>query len=290
MSWFILALTTAFFSAALGLEQKRLSDKATPLLLSVLLRLWALPPLLIIVLSVHPVWQVQPQYWGYLIMCSFFTGLAAYLAFLAYRLVDFTLAFPLLNFTPAIALLASWSINQDHPTLLGAIGVGLIVLGSFWLVSSRHHNTLTPLQRMSANKGIAAIMGVAALHAVSGSFDVHGIDASSPLLWTIGLTITILLGSSLVLLVTYKASERKSPKLHWYSAALGGSIVLMTMLFQFLAVHADGHVAYVLAIKQLSVILAVLASWYTVRERPSVTRLLSALVMTIGAIIIGLAH
>jgi uncharacterized membrane protein len=68
---------------------------------------------------------------------------------------------------------------------------------------------------------------------------------------------------------------------------LAGFLVVPTMLFQMYALQAGGYVPYILAIKQLSVIIAVIASWRVLKEKPDKTRWWSTVLMTAGAIVIG---
>ena len=76
----------------------------------------------------------------------------------------------------------------------------------------------------------------------------------------------------------------------WSIGIVGGIVGSLSMIFQMFALHAGGHVAYVLAIKQLSVIIAILVNVSFLKERSNPQRFWGAVIITIGAIIVGFSN
>lgn len=76
----------------------------------------------------------------------------------------------------------------------------------------------------------------------------------------------------------------------WGIGIVGGIVGSLSTIFQMFALHAGEHVAYVLAIKQLSVIIAILVNVRFLKERSNPQRFWGAVIITIGAIIVGFSN
>ncbi len=287
--WLLYACLTAVANAAYGLEQKRISKKAHPIWLSFLTRLWSLPIIVGVYVVLNDAVKIQTGFWLYLFICSTLTSLGTYLTYVAYRYTDFSLVFPMLNLTPAIALLTAWCIDGDKSNVIGLIGVILVVGGSILLTTYGKVNLKQPAKHVMRDKGVWAILTVAVLYAITTSYDKLGVAASSPVVWSLGLNVAMIFILIPFIFLIPKGKSRKVKKPTWSVGVAAGCLVALTMLFQMFALQSGGHVAYVLAIKQLSVIIAVVASYKVLREKPDATRWWSTVIMTVGAIIIGLA-
>lgn len=288
--WLVDAVGAAIVNAAFGVEQKRRSALASPLLLAVATRLWTVPLTIFVLILLPQPWHFHGLFWRYLLIAGSLTAIGTYLTFVAYQLLDFSLAFPLLSVSPAVALLSAWVIDKTTPSPEGILGVALVAVGTYFLTSAKHQ-LVVPWK----NLGTYAILGVAVLYAVTTSFDKLGVAASSPTVWTLAVNLVIItIQLPLCLLQTKHAKvatkrRKRRPARPITAMWLAGTLGAGVMLFQMYSLQAGGYVPYLLAIKQLSVIIAVVAGWYTLNERPSKRRFFSAALVTLGVIVVAIS-
>ncbi|MEL7352169.1 MAG: DMT family transporter [Cyanobacteria bacterium P01_A01_bin.116] len=227
--WLFFASLTAFFEAckdATGKHSlKRLDEYSVlfgfmavgvVLLLPVLWLTGGIPPLL-------------PNFWLALSIGGSLNILAFTLYVRALKIADLSLTVPLVTLTPLFLLGTSPLIVQEWPTWADAVGVLLLVVGSYVLnlptpvpasaqaeasspstlftagtlfaagsqrpvASSRRSLFLAPLAAMVRNPGSRLMLCVAFIWSITSNFDKIGVVNSSPLFWAIALFSVIALG------------------------------------------------------------------------------------------------
>ncbi len=109
---------------------------------------------------------------------------------------DLSLMAPLTSVTPLFMIPVAALVLGEAPSVVGGVGVAVIVVGAYLLnVSDRDAGPLAPFAALARDPGARAMLLVAFLYSISGTYDKVGTQASSPLVWaaTLMTTIAILL-------------------------------------------------------------------------------------------------
>lgn len=209
---------------------------------------------------------------------------AAYFAALAtaYRLADFSLAYPLAR-GAAPLLLALWAVLWlgEHPRPGGALGLGILVLGLL-IVGA------VPLRGRSWT-GIAAALAVAVLISLYSVIDAAAVRFVAPLPYTaLVLTLTALFITPVVLLRHDRAALLEEWRRHRPRILLVGPLILVSYGLVLFA-YTRAPVGYAGAIREVSIIFAALAGWRRLDEPLGRRRLVGAVVICAGILLIAVA-
>ncbi len=105
---------------------------------------------------------------------------------------DLSLMAPLTSITPLFMIPVAAVVLGEAPSLAGGFGVAVIVVGAYLLnVSDRAAGPLAPFAALARDPGARAMLLVAFLYSISGTYDKVGVQASSPLFWAAALQLTI---------------------------------------------------------------------------------------------------
>ncbi len=215
----------------------------------------------------------------------------------ALAIADASLVSPLLTFNPAFTLLVAWPTLHEIPGLRQAIGVVVILLGAYLLeVEQARTGLLTPLRILLRRPGTLSAVIASALWGITTVLEKLAIEhvtpPSGPLVALIGTFLTVALLTPGALLPSNRASspaEKTTPgglSAHPRSFAAAALIAGVAPLFGFTAI-AIGLVGYVTALFKLSAVLTVLWARLFLGEGDLRQRLLGAVVMTIGGVLVA---
>jgi uncharacterized membrane protein len=217
-------------------------------------------------------------------------GLALYLNITALRISDVSVVSPMSQLTPAILLVTSPLMLGESVSLMGGVGVLLVVAGSYFIGvaggKSEAFSFLKPIRALATDVGVRYALVASFLYGITSNIDKLGLHASDPFVWTFATaaTLTIFVGG--YLLVTQHQTLALSKSQAGYALVPGftsgiGSILQMIAL----SVWA---VPYVIAVKRLSALMSVFSGWYVFNEQNIGWRLVGALVMVAGTVLIVL--
>jgi len=203
------------------------------------------------------------------------------------KTIDLSIFGPLNSFKPVIALILSVFLLNEVPTWLGGAGVLVIIAGSYFLRyqpggsgRSRH---------LTIDRGIAYRFLAILFTAVAAVFSKKTILLSSPLTtltyWSyIGLPISIV-----VYIMTNKRSPNEFKSLKDHSLQFVGLFCSFLFLQVFtLMTFEKVFVGYSLALFQLSGLVSVFFGYHFFKEKNIGFRLIGALIMCAGAVLIAL--
>ncbi|MEO1622088.1 MAG: EamA family transporter [Cyanobacteria bacterium J06632_3] len=313
--WLFFASLTAFFEAckdATGKQSLKVLDEYSVLFSFMAVGVVVLLPLLLI----QGVPTVQAGFWLALAIGGSLNILAFTLYVRALKLADLSLTVPLVTLTPLFLLVTSPLILQEWPTWADAVGVVLLVVGSYVLnlnflnlnVLNRRLGKpgrrsmlafLAPLTRMMRNPGSRLMLCVAFIWSITSNFDKIGVMNSSPLFWAIALFAVIAVGMvPFVFLANGSTSQRESrgrgglstlrPMLRqWRLLGITGGFNAIGIVFQMLALTM-APVAQVIAVKRMSALLSVLFGHFLFNETGLRERLLGATIMVSGVVVMSL--
>lgn len=198
---------------------------------------------------------------------------------------DLSITIPLLSLSSLFVLLLSPIINQEWPNGQGVLGVLIICIGTYVLrIDRRHTGFWEPFRALAQEKGARQMLVTALLWSITTSLHKEGILNSSPLFWPVAYYgwMSILM----LPFVLWKVPQFSQTLRHSLKSVLPiGFFAAVMSAGQMLALNLS-LVVYVASIKNLNTLFAVLIGTLILKERGIKERLLGALLMFAGALLI----
>ncbi len=287
MVWFIFAFLTAFFESLKDVFSKKGLKNIDEYIVSWSLRFFALPFLIPLLFFIE-IPSLGSQFWIALLVGGSLNVITTILYMKAIKYSDLSITVPMVTFTPLFLLMTSPLIIGEFPNFLGLIGVLLIVLGSYTLnIKQRHEGYFAPFKALLKEKGPKLMLLVAFIWSITSNFDKIGVQNSSPIFWVIAVNIFITLVMLPIML--YKSQRSVQQISTSYKALLPiGLFSALTLIFQMTAINLT-LVAYVISIKRTSAIMSVLFGYFIFKEKGIKERLIGAIIMIIGVLLITLS-
>ena len=194
---------------------------------------------------------------------------------------------PFLALTPLPAILIEFLILGNKPTIYGVLGIVIVVIGGYMLnESERQFGFWEPIKAIGREKGSIYSIIAAFVFALGGILDKYGIGiiGAMPylLVWTISCTLI-----ASISLIWGKKSTKIIDKINTGWILLLGLLSFITNITYNLAA-ALTNASYALAIKRTSAIFSVIIGWLIFKELKIRDRMLGAIIMVIGVVIISL--
>ncbi len=298
--WLFFASLTALFEAckdATGKQSLKTLDEYSVLFSFMSVGVICMLP----VLAIAGIPKIQPGFWLALLIGGSLNILAFTLYVRALKIADLSLTVPLVTLTPLFLLVTSPLLVQEWPTSADAVGVVLLVVGSYVLnllpkspsfkspgsLSASTYSIWMPIVAMARNPGSRLMLCVAFIWSITSNFDKIGVLNSSPLLWAIALFAVI--ASGMVPFVFFRpGSLGLQPLLtQWKLLGITGGFNAIAITFQMMALTL-APVAQVIAVKRMSALLSVLFGHFFFKEKGLRERLLGAAIMVSGVVIMSL--
>ncbi len=266
------------------------------------LRLSSLPIVLAVLLLVEGGFTVrEPQsFWRALTISGTLNVVATFLYVVALKWAPVAYVVPLTALNPLLLTVSSWLVLGEHPTFPGFVGI-LFVVGGLMLVyrggrPTRHSST----QKGRIGWGVAAMVLVVLCWTVTAPTDKVGIQASTPLTWAAAAHLWVVVGTlviSGVVLMRKGAGWTSQPvqqewhSRHWRQRLLylvGAGVCSAGMLVTHMLGLAGTLVPYLISLKRLSIVLAVLGSWRLLGESVQRRQVVGAILCACGAVVLVL--
>ncbi len=206
----------------------------------------------------------------------------------ALKLADVSLVTPLLIFSPVFTVLISAVFLGEIPSVRGLLGVGLVLIGAYWLNRSSDAGWLAPIKSLTFTPGVALVLFAGLLWAITPLFEKTAILHTNPedprfAAFVATALLTFLL-TPLALMRGKSAIAKLS--LHRRELILAGLIAGIAPVLGYTA-YSLGLLGYVTTLFKLSTLMTVIWSLLFLHERGAAQRLPASLVMVIGAILIA---
>ena len=187
MLWFVFSLLTAISEATKDAILKKGLERIDEYVIAWLLRTLPLPFLLSLLLFV-PIPPVDTTFFLALLGGGLINVVTTVMYVKAIKLSPLSLTLPMLTFTPAFLLLTSPLMVGEFPSVVGVMGVVLIVLGAYTLnIKDIKSGFLSPLKALAKEKGPLLMLGVAILWSMAANFDKVGVTHSNVVFWAISI-------------------------------------------------------------------------------------------------------
>ena len=287
--WIVFALSAAFLASFNPILYKRMLKDADSLVVVWGVTLLALPLLGALTFALTP--QLPRLDWLFAIGVLGSAGLnvIAHLASTrALKLADVSLVTPLLIFSPVFTVLISAVFLGEIPSMQGLLGVGLILLGAYWLNHDPATGWFAPIKSLDFTPAIVLVLLAGFLWAITPLFEKTAILHTNP---ESPRFAAFAVDALLVIVLTPAVIARGRPSigklfLHRREFFLAGLIAGIAPVLGYTA-FSLGFVGYVTTLFKLSTLMTMLWSFLFLKERGLAQRLPASLVMVIGVILIA---
>ncbi len=286
MIWLVFAILTAFFESLKDVSSKRSLRNLDVYIVAWSANIFAVV-FLIPLLLLAGIPKIDSQFWIALFIGGSLNVVSFTLYIRAIQIADLSLTVPLVTLTPLFLLFTSPLIVHENPTVADAIGILLIVIGSYVLnLRERQNGYFAPLKVLFRNKGSRFMLMVAFLWSITSNFDKVGVVHSSPLFWSTSLYAYLGVGMFPIALFNSRNKFNQIlPNLK--PLALIGLFHAIAITFQMIAVTYT-LVTQVIAVKRMSALISVLFGHFMFHEKGLQERLSGAAIMVLGVIVMTL--
>jgi len=254
------------------------------------LRFFALPFLIITLFLYGGIPEIKNSFY-YSLAITIPIGISATILYMkALNAADISIISPINGLSPLLLLITTPLIVNEVPSILGLIGVMIATSGVYILKlnEASASNILEPFRALYNNPGAKYILMVVILYSISAPVDKIGVEASSPIMYTLSLHVGLVIG--LTPIMFYKNGYETIPKIKkdikWVSAV--GVLSGLASLLQMIALTYT-LVVYVIAVKRCGIIISVVYGSYKFDEPYTFQRIIATIVMVIGVILISIS-
>lgn len=297
--WFFLSCLTLIFLAAHRVIEKDFVTKnpINPFRLHWMTQAVGLPFVAaVIVANFHTITELPLKFWITLaVVVIGYYPLVAYLYLQTIRVNDLSSILPLLSMIPAFTILFGWLLLHQTPSLLGLIGVGFIS-ASIYVLHLRPNlswsEPIVNILRSKAAKAMAVVSVVTALAAIGDKFAIDNSSAFIYMALNMLGAVGILLAADLILnRQKCRHIKRELQTLKGRPArriVVLGILLLIIQVSSFTAIALGPVTGYVVAIRNLSIVLASLIAIWLFKEQFNRYKCYSYALSTVGLVLIAL--
>lgn len=286
--WVLYALSTAVLTSFNPILYKHLLRNATPLVLVWGVTSAALPLLGLFALAFTPQLPAVDAVFILTVLGSALLNVVAHLASTtALQRADVSLVTPMLNFSPLFTLLLATSALGEVPSPRGILGVGLVLVGAYWITRSSEASWFAPFRALSVTPSVLLVLLAGLLWAITPLLEKIAIQHTfpqSPLFTAFVATALLVLLLTPIVWVRHPSALKKLNRQRtlWLlaSAIAGGAPILGYTAMSL------GYVGYVTTLFKLSSVLTVLWATWILHEHGLAQRLPACSVMVGGALLI----
>ena len=237
------------------------------------------------VLLFHPLSQVPAPAWGLVLLSGAFE--TAYLLSLtaAYEVGDLSLVYPIARGTaPLVVTPLAVLVLGERLSPSGLSGIALVVAGIF----ATHPGLLASARRAGA-RGAVMLSALTGLMIAGYSLvNKVGVGTLPVVLWAF---LVLSLDAVLLLIVLGAKGTLQWPRAgipRWRAVAIG--VLMLAAYLAVLSALALAPVSYVVAGREVSIVVTALAAAVILRERHSPRRIAGALVIFAGLVVLALSR
>jgi len=285
--WYLISILSGFFFASADALSKKVSGKIPAIVLAWVREAYALPFLLPILLFIE-IPALDRTFWLAIAICVLLDLGTTFLYMRAIQIAPLSLTVPYLGLTPIFLLIIPKLVLGETLSLLGIIGVILISIGTYTLQIDRaKHGFFEPWLAIFKNRGSLYMFIVAVAYAVTSTFGKVAIQHSSPLFMTIVYFSLLGLGFVPIVLITTRGKLRVLVQYPVAYFGIGAAMAAMAVT-HFTAISMI-QIAYMISIKRLSLLFAILYGWILFKEENIRGRVAGGLIIIAGATLIAFA-
>ncbi|MBI2331568.1 MAG: EamA family transporter, partial [Chloroflexi bacterium] len=267
--WIVFAIGAALLTSFNPILYKRMLKDADSLVVVWGVTLLALPLLGLFTFALTP--QLPSLDWLFVVGVLGSAGLNA-IAHLAstraLKLADVSLVTPLLIFSPVFTVLIAAIFLGETPSAQGLLGVGLILLGAYWLNHRSGTGWLMPFKSLALTPAIVLVLLAGFLWGVTPLFEKTAIQHTNPESPRFAAFVVdaLLVASLTPAVIARGRSSIEKLLFHRREFFLAGLIAGIAPVLGYTA-FSLGFVGYVTTLFKLSTLMTVLWSFLFLKER-----------------------
>jgi len=287
MTYLIFAFLTAFFQSLKDLFGKLGLGYLNEYVVSWAVMAFALPYLIPLLFFIE-IPEVNRSFYLALVTGGLLNAFSIILYMRAIKVSDLSVTIPMITFTPVFLLVTSPVIIGEFPSIMGVVGVFLVVFGSYVLnISKLRLGFLAPFRALLDKPGPRLMFFVSFIWSFTSAIDKIGVQNSSPIFWSIAMIsfVAVLLFPFMLI---YNKHTFGQIKKQYKPLILIGLFNALAFIAQMIAISAV-LVAYVISIKRSSAVLSVFWGYLFLGETGLSERLAGVMIMVAGVIVISLS-
>lgn len=284
--WVIFALISAFTLATSdALTKKALKDSNE--YLAAWFRLFFSLPLLVVILLFIPMPQLDKEFFRAFFIALPVEIITIILYIKALKVSPLSLTLPFLALTPVFLIFISYFIVGEKVSFWGDTGIFLIAAGSYILnISEIKKGFFEPFRAVTKEKGSVFMICVALLYSFTASFGKKAIEHSSPLFFAVTYFIALtVFFAPIALWMARNDLKNFIIEKQFRGLFLPGIFYAVMAASHMLAMKLT-KVAYMISVKRLSLIIGIMYGYFLFKEENIRERLLGAILMFIGFVIV----
>ena len=284
MLWAVLSILSGFFIATSDALVKKYLH-TTKAMLIVWSRFAFASLFLLLLLPFITIPKLDSTFWTISLMLVPLEIAALFLYVKAIQQSPLSLTLPFLSFTMLFLIPLSYFFLGELPTKIGLLGIFLIVIGSYIInFSEISKGIFEPFKELYRNKGSMMMLLVAFIYSITSAISKIAVQRSNATFFSIFYTILIFIVLS-AFIFNKIIKNFKSIKNNIGGFAYSGFFYGLVVLFHFVALSL-AIVPYMIALKRTSSIFGVAYGWLMFKERKIAERMIGALIMVLGVMLI----
>lgn len=288
---FALAFVSALFKSSKSITTKIAAMDTDPYITSFATRFVGIIVFgFLIVLTRQFMIPTSNDFWIAFVINSVLLGTATIIFSRALQISDISIISPIMALLPVFVTVPAFFVLNEVPSIYAAFGLILISMGAYSLnIDHRNQRYLTPIKKVFTDRGVQIAFIGLIISSIIPSIDKIGIEASNPFLWVFATHIgsSVFIGLILIILIQDHVTDKL--RMNIRILLLVGLASSLIWVFQSYA-YTYTQVAYVQAVKRVSILLSVLAGYYLFEEKNIYGRIFGAILMLIGVTLIVLGH
>jgi len=289
MHWVFLSLASAFFLATSDAIAKKAVHDNNEYLVAWFRLIFTLPVVIAALLFV-PIPDLDADFYRAFFLALPIELVTIILYIKALKISPLSLTLPFLALTPVFLIAVSYLVLDETVSLVGGMGILLIAAGSYMLnIEEVRKGMSAPFKAIVREKGSLFMIAVALLYSITSSAGKMAIEHSSPVFF--GAAYFIALNIAYIPLGLYMGRHDLKAFIRgkrYISLLLPGLFYGLMVLAHMEAIKLT-KVAYMISVKRTSLLMGVLYGYFLFREKNIRERLLGALLMFAGFVLVVIA-
>lgn len=271
--WLIFSLLAMSLLVLRRSTEKKLADKIESTSMAWLQQLFALPFLVLMLplATVYNPFNLSHKFWLTLLICVVCSSFDLILYFKAIQLGDISIIAPILALGGVSAMVGSYLILGQKPTMFGLIGSAFIITGAF-LTSKQKHKSKTAINNTAA---VFLVFLVIILRGVNAPIEVFAIRETNPTYWNFISSFFIV---PTIISIIYVRSKRNKTRMfshrlrvninkHAYLLVFIGITMTLNLFFTYKGKLLSDNASYVTTIKSTGALPMFLIGAWIFKEK-----------------------
>jgi drug/metabolite transporter (DMT)-like permease len=285
-TWVLLALISAFTLATSDALTKKALTRSNEYLVAWFRILFSIPLLLFIWFFI-PMPKLDIEFYKAFAFALPLEIIAIIFYIKALRISPLSLTLPFLSLTPVFLIVVSYLILGEKVSFRGSIGIIFITVGSYTLnLHEMRKGIFEPFGTITKEKGSVLMITVALIYSVTSSLGKIAIEHSSPLFFGITYFIAVTIVFAPIALWLGKGELKSFISGKQFKCLLLPGLFYSVMIASHMIAMSLAKVAYMISVKRTSLIMGVIYGYFLFREKNIRERLIGAVLMFIGFVMI----